>query len=256
MSPTLLVVQHVDHEGPDLIGRLAEQQGLTIRTLRPDLGDELPAPGDCPNCLALVLGGPMGVNDRNAAGMNWLQKELDWLTCWHQAEKPVIGICLGAQLLAVAAGGSVEPLHVGQPPHPLKEVGLGAIHWLMSPDAEPLLVNLGTSTTVLHWHGDRIRLPDNATLLGSSLHCAEQVFRIGRHALGTQCHLEVSTASLEQWIAQDKAYVVSAMGEEGPDQIKRIWQCVGNDLQAQGSRFFEAALRQLLPVATTTSPNE
>ena len=253
MSPTLLVVQHVDHEGPDLIGRLASQQGLTIRTVRPDRGDVLPPPGDCPDCLALVLGGPMSVNDRHSAGSNWLQTELDWLAAWHQAEKPVIGICLGAQLLAVAAGGSVEPLQVGEPPRPLKEVGLGAIHWLVGADAEPLLENLGTSTTVLHWHGDRIRLPDQATLLGSSLHCAEQVFRIGTHAIGLQCHLEVSTASLEQWIAQDEAYVLSAMGAEGPAQIKRTWQRLGNDLQLQGSRFFAAALRQLLPLTSKSN---
>ena len=256
MSPTLLVVQHVDHEGPDLIGRLASQQGLAIRTLRPDQGDALPPPGDCPDCLALVLGGPMGVNDRHSAGSNWLQTELDWLATWHQAEKPVIGICLGAQLLAVAAGGSVEPLQVGEPPQPLKEVGLGAIHWLVGADAEPLLEGLGTSTTVLHWHGDRIRLPEQATLLGSSLHCAEQVFRIGRHALGLQCHLEVSTASLEQWIAQDEAYVVSAMGAQGPAQIKRMWQRMGNDLQLQGSRFFTAALRQLLPLTSKRRPGQ
>ncbi len=248
-----MVVQHVDHEGPDLIGRLATQQDLTIRTLRPDLGDALPAPGDCPNCLALVLGGPMGVNDRHSPELNWLRAELDWLTAWHQAEKPVIGICLGAQLLAVAAGGSVEPLHVGEPPQPLKEVGLGAIHWLIGADTEPLMENLGTSTTVLHWHGDRIHLPKQATLLGSSLHCAEQVFRVGRHALGLQCHLEVSTASLQQWIVQDEAYVVSAMGAEGPAQIMRMWHRVGDDLQTQGSRFFEAALRQLLPLTTGSS---
>ena len=123
----------------------------------------------------------------------------------------------------------------------------------MGADAEPLLEDLGTSTTVLHWHGDRIRLPEQATLLGSSLHCAEQVFRIGRHALGLQCHLEVSTASLEQWITQDEAYVVSAMGAQGPAQIKRVWQRVGNDLQIQGSRFFAAALRQLLPLTTKRS---
>ena len=243
------MVQHVDHEGPDLIGRLASQQGLTIRTLRPDQGDALPPPGDCPDCLALVLGGPMGVNDRHSAGSNWLQTELDWLATWHQAEKPVMGICLGAQLLAVAAGGSVEPLQVGEPPQPLKEVGLGAIHWLVGADAEPLLEGLGTSTTVLHWHGDRIRLPEQATLLGSSLHCAEQVFRIGAHAIGLQCHLEIDGDALERWIANDHDYVVSALGAEGPDRLRRDWRRLGATLQEHGRHFFNAALDQLIEIS-------
>ena len=57
---------------------------------------------------------------------------------------------------------------------------------------------------MLHWHGDRIRLPEDATLLASTCTVPEQVFRIGTHAIGLQCHLEVSAASLEQWITEDR----------------------------------------------------
>ena len=98
MSPTLLVVQHVDREGPDLIETLALERGMSIRVLRPDQGDELPAPMDCPNTIALVLGGPMGVSERDQPGLEWLQQELDWLTTWHRQQQPVMGICLGAQI--------------------------------------------------------------------------------------------------------------------------------------------------------------
>lgn len=194
----------------------------------------------------------MGVNERAEPELDWLLRELHWLTTWHHLEKPVLGICLGAQLLAVAAGGSVETLQVGQPPQPLKELGFGAIHWRMRSEDEPLLNGLHPSETVLHWHGDRIRLPATATLLGSSLHCAEQVYRIGRHAIGLQCHLEVSGASLERWIAADHAYVVSAMGENGPNQLRSDWTLVGSGLQRQGEQLFTNALQLLRDALQST----
>tara|TARA_B100001094_G_scaffold321508_1_gene369348 strand:+ start:890 stop:1645 length:756 start_codon:yes stop_codon:yes gene_type:complete len=245
LTTTLLVVQHIDHEGPDQLGRLAKQRGLRMRVIRPDRGELLPSPDQCASTIALVLGGPMGVNERNQEGMAWLERELDWLTAWHQACKPVIGICLGAQLLAVAAGGTVETLRVGAPAQPLKEVGFGAIHWRVSSTEEALVQGQPDSTMALHWHGDRIRLPQHATLLASSLHCAEQVFRIGQHGIGLQCHLEITGSSLERWITADHAYVVGALGYEGADQLRNDWTVLGRSLQRHGKQFFTTVLNQM-----------
>ncbi|WP_253912437.1 type 1 glutamine amidotransferase [Synechococcus sp. KORDI-52] len=243
------MVQHVDHEDAALVGALARQRGMTLQTLRPNRGETLPDPRACTNSIALVLGGPMSVNDRDQPDMDWLRQELDWLRAWHQQRRPVLGICLGAQLLAAAAGGSVRPLQVGAPPQQLKELGLGAIHWIADPVDEALLKGQQSSSLVLHWHGDRIQLPADATLLGSSLHCAEQVFRIGAHAIGLQCHLEIDGDALQRWIANDHDYVVSAIGPGGPDRLTRDWRRLGATLQEQGRLFFEAALDQLVEIS-------
>ena len=159
------MVQHIDREGPDLVAEIALEQGMVIHTIRPDQGEPLPDPISTKNTIAVLLGGPMSVGERHQDGMAWMQRELDWLALWHQQNNPVLGICLGAQLLAVAAGGAVQPLRVGLPPQPLKEVGYGAIHWLMKPSSEPLLMGLQPSEMVLHWHGARIQ-PSNSTLAG------------------------------------------------------------------------------------------
>ena len=242
MSTKLLVLQHVDREGPDLIATLATSRGMAIETLRPDQGDPLPPPDRCNNTIALILGGPMGVADRNQPTMAWLQQELDWLRAWHQRRQPICGICLGAQLLATAAGGSVETLTVGTPQKPLMEVGIGAIHWLSEPNNHPLLKGMNPSDLVLHWHSDRIRLPAEAELLGSSLHCPEQVFRIGEHAVGLQCHLELTDSSLKRWLAEDHDYVVQALGPHGPAQVQKQWDLLGPKLQQQGQKLFNSIL--------------
>ena len=251
MNHSLLVIQHVDHEGPDLIHALATERGMRVRTIRPDLGEVLPDPASLPDTIAVVLGGPMGVNERNKPHMEWLQRELEWLSIWHQRKKPVLGICLGAQLLAVAAGGTVGPLEVGDPPQALKELGIGAIHWLRNSSEEPLLDGLDASSLVLHWHGDRIRLPDDATLLGSSLHCPEQVFRIGQHAIGLQCHLEVSSPNLERWIDADHIYIVRALGPNGAHQLRSDWERLGGHLQQTGSKLFTNLFKQLRSISNS-----
>ena len=118
MSLELLVIQHLDCEGPDLIASCAAERGMALRCLRPDRGDPLPDPIHSPPAIAVLLGGSMGVNERNKLNLEWLETELQWLHAWHKNKRPVLGICLGAQLLAAAAPGT-GPAQA--PPHPREQ---------------------------------------------------------------------------------------------------------------------------------------
>ncbi|MFM7312993.1 MAG: type 1 glutamine amidotransferase [Cyanobium sp.] len=194
----LVVLQHLEREGPGLFAVEARARGWDLEVCRLDLGDPLPSP--TADDLLLVLGGPMGVADLGHPAFPWLALEVELLRQVLIAQQPVIGVCLGAQLLALAAGGTALPLEVGEPPRPLREVGFGAITWTVDPDAEPLLRGLEASELVLHWHGDRCLLPPQAELLASSLHCREQAFRVGPRAVGLQFHVEVEPDQLALWI--------------------------------------------------------
>lgn len=226
---TLLVVQHLEREGPGLLARAARQRGLNVRLLRPFAGDALPAALRSDQILA-VMGGPMGVADIGDPAFPWLEPLVALIRSALAAEQPVLGFCLGAQLLAHAGGGGAAPLLLGDPPQALREVGFGAISFRHTAAEEPVLAGLPSSLLVLHWHGDRIALPPTASLLASSLHCPEQIFRLGRRAFGLQCHIEVEAASLQRWLSEDHAYVQAALGAGGAERIR-----------ADGARWLESA---------------
>ena len=231
------MVQHIPREGPGLLAEIAREWGLAVEMCRAWAGEPLPRDHPADQVL-VVMGGPMGVADLENPDTPWLSPTLHLLRQRLELNRPILGVCLGAQLLALAAGGGAVPLLVGEPPVPLKEVGFGAISFTRSADQEPVLAGLSPSQVVLHWHGDRILLPPKATLLASSLHCPEQLFRVGRLAYGLQFHCEVGPMDLVRWIAEDDAFVRAALGAGGPQ-----W------LREQASLWFPAvdgAWRQLL----------
>lgn len=248
----LVVLQHLEREGPGLFAAEALRRGWSIHTVRLDRGDPLPQLQ--PHDLLLVLGGPMGVADVGDPAYPWLAAEVELLRQALAQRQPLIGVCLGAQLLALAAGGTALPLQVGDPPRPLREVGFGAISWRVHPDQDPaaarLLRGLATSELVLHWHGDRCRLPPAAALLASSLHCPEQAFRIGERAVGLQFHIELLPEQLELWLEHDGDYVREALGPDGVARIRADARRWGAEVARQGERLI-ANLFDLLPQSTS-----
>ncbi len=214
----LLVIQHLEREGPGMFLGLAQERGLEVKVIRVDLGESLPTPekGDG----LLVLGGPMGVADLANSAFPWLLEEVHLIEHALENQNPFIGVCLGAQLLAHAAGGGVEPLLGGLSHNPLAEVGWAPIEPAVEADIDPLIANFRQPLDVLHWHGDRILLPAKAKILASSHRCREQLFRIGPCAYGLQFHLEVEDSDVFNWIREDGEFIRAALGDDAPSILR------------------------------------
>ncbi len=207
----LLVLQHVEIEGPGLFEQFDKEKDLKIEIIRLDKKDNLPQTkeGD----LILIMGGPMGVKDIGSERYPWLKLERDFVKRELKNKRPMIGVCLGAQLLASAAGGDVEILKYGSPPKALPEIGWSQIFINKSNNEFKELFE--EPFDVLHWHGDRILLPNKAVLIASSIRCKEQLFRIGDFAYGLQFHIEVTEAMLEEWIKEDIEFIYRGLGLNG-----------------------------------------
>ena len=207
----LLVLQHLKIEGPGLFEKFAKERDLKIEIIRLDKKDNLPQTekGD----LILIMGGPMGVKDIGSERYPWLKLERDFVKRELENKRPIIGVCLGAQLLASAAGGDVEILKYGLPPKALPEIGWSQIFINKSNNEFKELFE--EPFHVLHWHGDRILLPNKAVLIAISVRCKEQFFRIGDFAYGLQFHIEATESMIEELIKEDKEFIYRALGLNG-----------------------------------------
>lgn len=212
----LVVLQHVPLEGPVRIATVAERVGLKVEVVRLDQGQPVPkAPA---GAVLVVMGGPMGVGDLGDARWPFLAAEVELLRQCLAEDRPVLGVCLGSQLLAHAAGAAVAPLHCGEPTARLREVGWGAVHWLKDPAEEPVLSGMERAELVLHWHGDAFAIPPRAEHLAATLACPGQMFRVGR-CYGLQFHVEADEATVRAWAEADAAFIHAA---NGPDGVRRL----------------------------------
>jgi GMP synthase-like glutamine amidotransferase len=173
------VLQHVPYEGPGLIAAQADAHGLDLERRHLYRGDAVPSPDELAGLV--VLGGPMGVGDTEQHP--YLVDEIDLLAATVAADIPVLGVCLGAQLLACALGGTVGPSGTA-------EVGIGSVALTPAGERDGVLGPSGRLVPVLHWHEDTFTIPLGAELLASSNRCVNQAFRVGR-AYGLQFHVEL-----------------------------------------------------------------
>ncbi|HVT22971.1 MAG TPA: type 1 glutamine amidotransferase [Mycobacteriales bacterium] len=185
-----LVIQHAAVEG---VGRFAEwfpAHGIELHVLHPYAGE--PLPSAVSDDALIVMGGPMGACDD--ADVPWLAQAKLLMADAVARRVPTLGVCLGAQLLAVATGGKVEPGGAGP------ELGLDTVE-ITVPDQ---LFDLG-ELPVVQWHFDTVTaLPTDAILLGSSARYAVQAFRVGESAWGVQFHVEATADMVRAWARADR----------------------------------------------------
>ncbi|MCW5983096.1 MAG: hypothetical protein KIT09_33715 [Bryobacteraceae bacterium] len=183
----VLVFRHIGMEHLGLIAPQLEAAGVDYDYV--DLYRDPAAPVDLQDAGGFIfLGGPMSANDE----LPYLRRELGYIEMALVAGRPVLGLCLGAQLIAKALGAKVYP-------NPVKEIGWGTIHRTEAGHRDTLLGSFDDPETVLHWHGETFDLPTAATWLAYSDNCRHQAFRYGSNVYGLQFHLEATPDMVWEW---------------------------------------------------------
>lgn len=188
MNKSAIVIRHVHFEDLGTLEPVLQDRGYQVRYIDP-MQEELAALDAAASDLMVVLGGPIGAFDE--AAYPFLAAELDLVGRRLAAGRPLLGICLGAQLIARALGAGVAPMGV-------KEIGFGAL--TLTPEGEHSALAGLAATPVLHWHGDQFEIPAGAERLAGTPTCPNQAFALGAGVLGLQFHLEADTLRIEHWL--------------------------------------------------------
>jgi GMP synthase-like glutamine amidotransferase len=179
-----VVLKHVVFEAPGRIADLLADRGYALDVRELYRGDAVPGELERGDVL-VVMGGPMGVSGVGSVAFPFLRRELDLLARCIEQDAPVLGVCLGAQLLAAAADADVHPM-VGSDGARVYEVGWAATRFHRTSDADAVLDGVPDAACLLHWHGDMFELPRGARRLASTGVCLEQGFQLGTRQFGLQ----------------------------------------------------------------------
>jgi GMP synthase-like glutamine amidotransferase len=190
MSPWL-IVRNVATEGPGILGQVLAEEGVACHTVDAFGVDPLPETLDGVGGL-VILGGPMGVYEESRYPALPQQRRL--VAAAMETGLPVLGICLGAQLMASALGSRVFP-------GPRKEIGWAPLDLTAEGAADPVLAPLATAPAVFHLHGDTFDRPQASMLLARTDLYEMQAFRIGRRAYALQFHLEFTVETIDAVVA-------------------------------------------------------
>lgn len=205
----ILVVQH-DEDGPaGVVGEVIDALGGERVTVLPHLGEPLPE-GPEGFAAALFLGGPMSVAADDTHPHD--PRLFRLARAFHDARKPLWGICLGAQIVARALGQRVYR-------HATTEFGFCAVELTPAGQRDPLFAGLGPALRPMQWHEDTFDLPEGAELLATSADCRNQAYRVGVSTYGVQFHPEVDRSIVEAWGASSAA--PDASGSNDPQGLLR-----------------------------------
>lgn len=209
----LLVFQHVAHELLGTLNPLLKRAGFRIRYVNfarhPDAQPSLSGYDGL-----VILGGPMSAND--SPRLPHLNVEMKLIEEAMRRELPVLGICLGAQLIAKTLGASVYPNRE-------KEIGWYDVSPTDEAGCDPLLMDLQVMEKIFQWHGETFDIPRSACHLAFSPLCSNQAFRHGSKVYGFQFHLEVDEPMIHRWlrVAENREEIFALHGNDSIDQIHR-----------------------------------
>ena len=190
----VLFVQHGETDKPGLLAHVLSDRGIVLDVIRPDLGEPVPQNLDFHEGLA-VGGGAQGAYETDL--YPYLSAEVELVRAAAGAEKPVIGLCLGAQLMAAAFGAEVRPGAV-------REIGFLPVKLESIADFDPVWCGLPKTFVTTHWHGDVFDVPPGGMRLGGSELTPNQLFRYGGALYGMQFHLEMTPEVLEEMVADSR----------------------------------------------------
>ena len=231
----LVVFQHSGREDAARLGQVLQGYGHRLRVIRRDAGQTMPP--DLDDVAGVIsLGGPMNVDQADA--YPWMAAEMDYLMAAHLAGLAVVGVCLGAQLLAAARGGGVRAM-------PEPEVGWHHVRLSFPGTIDPVLAGIPWNTCQFHLHGQEVaELPPGATPLASSQKCKAQAFRIGLKTYAFQYHFEWEKADIAAF-SQDG--LVARAGTSA-DQIAQDAVRHYDDYRHLGDRLCENIAQLLFPI--------
>ena len=217
----VLIVKHVDIEGPGLIEHCLKQKAVPHRIICLETGEPLPGPSGFTHIV--LLGGPMNVYEEDR--YPFLKREDLFIKEAIQRGKHVLGICLGAQLIAKALGARVTK-------SPVKEIGWSEVSLTEEGLKDPLFSALPKAFPVFQWHEDTFEIPRWGTLLATSPDVPNQAFQYGDNAYGLQFHLEVTMDMIREWTEE--------YGEGTPSlrtEILRATEKEFGNVTSMGTRF-------------------
>jgi len=230
----LLVLQHVPREPLGMLDPLLRQAGFRIRYVN---FHRMPwAQPDMRRYQGLVvLGGPMNVDQQDRH--SHLATEIDVIRAALELERPILGVCLGAQLLAAALGAEVRP-------NPVREIGWYPLELTPAARRDPVLRHLSHGQAVFQWHAYTFEVPAGAEHLASTPSCPNQAFRYGRAAYGLQFHLEADGPLIARWL-RDSATRLEVKASGGAPRLQEIEAQTARNLtqaRAAAGRAFLAFL--------------
>jgi GMP synthase-like glutamine amidotransferase len=222
MKP-VAIFRHTATEGPGYLAEFLDERNIPWQLIAIDAGDAVPRNVSAYSGL-VFMGGPMNVND----DLPWIAKVGALIRGAVAKDVPLLGHCLGGQLISRALGGVVSR-------NPVKEIGWGEVRVSDNDIARGWFGNM-QSFPAFHWHGETFTLPQGATHLLSSAYCANQAYAIGKH-LALQCHVEMTAGMIASWcevgldevVASSSPAVqsVEEMQQQAVDRLPRLHSVAG-----------------------------